>query len=443
MSVDRRALRFTGYSRPELPPEDAELTHVGRRTPAGEYLRRFWHPVAMTAEIGDLPLRIRIMGEDLVLYRDRLGRYGLLDLHCSHRGSSLEFGIVTDRGLSCCYHGWLYDLDGTVLETPGEPSGSRLKDGVRHGAYPAREWGGLVFAYMGPPEEEPPFPIFDPAMVAGNRTVAYSLLFECNWLQVHENCMDPLHSVFLHTRTSGTQFAEAFGAMPIVSYEKTRLGMVSTAVRRWGDNVWVRTNDAIMPNIAQFGPPWEDGSIEKVMGPAAITRWVVPIDDVTCMTIGVRHFNDKVDPDGRGIEAAVGKGTVDFLGQTPERPYAERQRVPGDYDAQVSQRPIAIHGVENLGSTDAGVAMLRRLIRRGIRNVASGKRLAPAPALDSGVVPTYSHDTVIRAARSASDDDAFLAAIGRRVFGIVSETMDVPPQRRAAEVASRLEASSG
>ena len=108
--------RFDGYGKSTRPPEDAVLTHVGPGTPGGEYWRKFWFPVAMTQEVTDLPLRLQILGEDLVLFRDRSDRYGLLQLHCSHRNTSLEFGLIEEHGISCCYHGWLFDAEGTILE---------------------------------------------------------------------------------------------------------------------------------------------------------------------------------------------------------------------------------------------------------------------------------------------------------------------------------------
>ena len=125
--------RFDGYEKSSRPPEDAVLTRVGPGTPCGEYWRRFWFPVAMTREVTDVPLRIRILGEDLILFRDGSGRHGLLQLHCSHRNTSLEFGLIEERGISCCYHGWHYDIDGTILATPGDAD-SGVKNRVRHGA---------------------------------------------------------------------------------------------------------------------------------------------------------------------------------------------------------------------------------------------------------------------------------------------------------------------
>ena len=149
---------YDGYHRRAVPPPDPELTEVGPGTACGEYLRRFWQPVAFVRELGDTPLRVRILGEDLVVFRDRSGQIGVLHLHCAHRGTSLEFGIPVERGIRCCYHGWVYDVDGRCLETPGEPAGSRLCERVVQGAYPVHEFTGLVFAYLGPPDRRPAFP---------------------------------------------------------------------------------------------------------------------------------------------------------------------------------------------------------------------------------------------------------------------------------------------
>ena len=111
--------RYGGYFHREVPDEDAELTHVGPATPCGEYMRRFWQPVCFSSELSDLPRRVKILGEELVAFRNARGAVGLLELHCPHRGTSLEFGLVGEEGIRCCYHGWLFDVDGTILETPG------------------------------------------------------------------------------------------------------------------------------------------------------------------------------------------------------------------------------------------------------------------------------------------------------------------------------------
>ncbi len=112
--------RFGAYYHREVPSEDTELTHIGPATPCGEYFRRFWQPICFSDDLGDVPLRVTILGEQLVAFRDRRGSVGLLERHCPHRGTSLEYGLISERGIRCCYHGWLFDVDGTVLETPGE-----------------------------------------------------------------------------------------------------------------------------------------------------------------------------------------------------------------------------------------------------------------------------------------------------------------------------------
>src|SRR6266849_4355426 len=136
---------YGAYLAREVPPPDDELTRVGPGTPGGEYLRRFWQPVAFARDLGATPLRVRIMAEDLVVFRDRSGRVGLLQLHCTHRGTSLEYGVIEARGIRCCYHGWAFDVEGKILATPGEPAASTLKDRLCQGAYPTHEFGGLVF----------------------------------------------------------------------------------------------------------------------------------------------------------------------------------------------------------------------------------------------------------------------------------------------------------
>lgn len=178
-------LSFNGYGRRPYDPDsgtaDAYLTQVGRGTPGGEYLRRFWHPVAYEHEVGDVPLRVRILGEDLVLFRDKGNRIGLLHLHCCHRGASLEFGMLENRGIRCCYHGRVFDIDGTMLEVPGERAADHMRRSMSQGAYPTHFFGGLIFAYMGPPDKQPPFPIYDAFDVPGVKlTPGTRLPFACN-----------------------------------------------------------------------------------------------------------------------------------------------------------------------------------------------------------------------------------------------------------------------
>ena len=244
---------------------------------------------------------------------------------------------------------------------------------------------------MGPPENIPPFPYFDTYEQPDNRLIPFSLWHPCNWLQLHENMMDPVHAVFLHTRVVGVQLTEAWGAMPEYDFRATPNGMMYITAKRWDDYVWIRSNHTILPNFGHTAALWEDGDAERLFTRASVTRWTVPIDDTHTVVLGVRHFNASVDPKGYGNEAEVGEDTIDFMGQTGNRPYAERQRDPGDWDAQVSQRPIAIHALEHRGRTDKGVIMLRRALRDRIRGLARGRipmPTSPPTAARSAPTPT-------------------------------------------------------
>lgn len=184
---------YGGYYHRDIPEEETELTHSGPGTPCGEYLRRFWQPVVFLEELKELPVRVRVMGEDLVAFRDRSGKVGVLELHCCHRGTSLEFGQISERGLRCCYHGWLYDVDGKILDTPGEPPGATLKERLFHGAYPTYVYKGLVFVYMGPPDGKPAFPIYDSYEMAGYRQwVGLRHMLPGNWCRSRKTAWTPL-----------------------------------------------------------------------------------------------------------------------------------------------------------------------------------------------------------------------------------------------------------
>ena len=397
---------YAGYLRGDVPPEDAELTHVGPGTPAGEWFRRFWLPVFESDELKDLPKAIRILSEDLVLFRDRSGQIGLLELHCSHRGTSLEFGQIEERGIRCCYHAWRYDVDGKLLETPGEPAESTLKDRLYHGAYPTHEYGGLVFAYMGPPEKRPAFPIFDTYGLPGYQHGAGEARFlPCNWLQVRENAMDPAHFHFLHTIRGNDDFTGDFAQHGELDYMESPLGMVYIDAMRVGESIWVSISDYILPAINQ-GTDLGEGFEERDGNRPTITSWAVPVDDTHTMRLGFVRARD-------GKELKLGGG----FGQTLERSYEERQRTPGDYDAQTSQRPIAVHALEHLATTDRGVITLRNLLRRGIRAVQKGEDPPGVTYGDDGVIPTYSHDRVLSVppAPTPEEDRLLLRETGRRV----------------------------
>ena len=296
MSEVQRPAGFQGYHQVRDAREDAELTHAGPGTPCGEYLRRYWQPVAMSEELGELPRVVRILGEDLVLFRDGSGRPGLLHRHCAHRGASLEYGIVAERGIICCYHGWHYDIDGTILRAGSEPPDSPICRHVVQGAYPVHEHHELLFAYLGPPEARPPFPVFDSERMPDTTRKPFALTTPCNWLQVYENTQDPIHVLHLHARSSGVQFGAASGIDQVIEYQDTPLGMMNVQTRQVGECIWVRTVDSILPNANQTGAIWEEAEAPKAFQRCAMLRWMVPVDDTVTRTIGWRFFSDRLDP---------------------------------------------------------------------------------------------------------------------------------------------------
>ena len=362
---------FDGYHRREVPAPDPELTEVGPGTPGGEYLRRFWQPVAFARDLAETPLRVRILGEDLVVFRDRGGRVGVLHLHCAHRGTSLEYGIPLERGLRCCYHGWVFDVDGRCLETPGEPAGSRLHERVGQGAYPTHEFTGLIFAYLGPPERRPVLPRWEPLEVldAGEFLEADAssiggggpVVIPCNWLQHYENLMDTLHVPILHGAFSGVQFTEAMGLTPEVTWAYSDKGVTAISHRRLPDGrIFHRISEAVLPTLRVIPNPRVEG-----YGRVETIGWVLPIDDThfRIYTAGrVRSSGDMV----RVRSRLNGK-------LWEELTEAEHQRFPGDYEAQVGQGPITLHSEEHLVSSDRGVSMVRRLLRRQLTALAQGR----------------------------------------------------------------------
>ena len=180
---------FAGYYSNTVPAHDPLLTETGAGTTCGEYMRRFCHPICLSLELTDTPRYVKLLSEELVVFRDKSGRVGVLHAHYCHRGASLEYVQIQEKGIMCSYHGWKFDIDGRCLEIPspkGEEEGMRFACTRWQGAYKAFERSGLVFTYMGPPEEEPPFPDFEDGFTVGqdDELVAFSNFQHCNWLQV-------------------------------------------------------------------------------------------------------------------------------------------------------------------------------------------------------------------------------------------------------------------
>ena len=394
---------YRGYGARSAAEPDEELTRVGPGTPCGEYLRRFWHPVAMSSEIAELPVALRIMGEDLVIFRDGEERIGLVHRRCPHRRASLEYGACQQRGIRCCYHGWHFDIDGTLLDAPGQPpeAQARLKRRVRLGAYPAFEHEGLVFAYLGPPDEIPEFPVYDTLELADMEKVPYRAPFRCNWLQVLDAILDPIHTSFLHSSISREQFSPGFGEIGRIDFFDRSAWLMGTNTRRVGDNVWFRVNELVLPNFTQAGAAFAaDGTKPRYYGRTAFVRWVVPIDDENTMALAWACFGERGDPPA--WNTPQGPELIE-QGEVFDRPYEQRQRFPGDSEAVEGMGRITVHGDENLAPSDKGVALMRRRLREQIRAVAAGEHPLRVTDLAPNPIPTYGGDSVLTLPKNGKD----------------------------------------
>jgi nitrite reductase/ring-hydroxylating ferredoxin subunit len=437
---NQRNRPYGGYFNRPKPAAEVPFSETSPGTGGGEYLRRYWHPFMLASELADLPKALRLLGEDLVIFRDKSGQLGLLHRQCIHRGASLEFGIPQERGIMCCYHGWHFDVDGTVIATPAEPQTSQIRDNFCQGAYAVREEYGMFFAYMGPPDLEPEFPIYDTFTYPNDtKLVPYKVELPCNWVQVVENAADPIHNAYLHAISSGPQFAPAFAVLPALDFVETPLGFLSMATRRIKDNVFIRSSDIILPNVAQFTSGASNGDKEGFQLSSQSTRWVTPVDDHNCFYIGLAHFSDAASGNRPRQEDQFGLNKMALIGQTADRPYHERQREPGDYDAVTSQGSVANRANEHLGLTDRGIVLFRRLLTRAIKAVQQNE-VPPVPRLYSkGSVRTYTHAFVFRIpSQSNIESLASLEMFGRRAAEIVIDTDQLEPAEREKVAYERI-----
>lgn len=429
---------YCGYHQTWTGEPNATLVHTGPGTPCGEYLRRYWHPVYITGELGDRPKLIKVLGEELVLFRDQSGDYGLVHKKCPHRRASLEYGSCEKHGIRCCYHGWLFDVDGSILEVPGEPedsvSAKHVKDHLRLGAYPVKEFKGLIFAYMGPQTELPPFPIYDAYNIQGMTMVPYAAPFRCNWIQVLDAIVDPVHTAFLHH----SQFSDGFGELGEVTfYQRQKMRFLGTATRRVGDNVWVRVNELILPNFTQSGAAFAtDGTAIKYFGRSAFTRWVVPVDDEHCIAYAWGNFGERGDPNE--YNTPEGMQLIE-QGELIDRSYEQRQLSPGDVEAVEGMGPISDHEKEYLVSGDRGVTMYRNQIRKHCRNLDKGKAPPQPSDLGDGEIPTYGGDTVLPVSLGGPDGETdVLSSTGASVMEILFATDDLEGEARDQQIIDQL-----
>ncbi len=387
-------------------PENELLTRIGPGTPAGELLRRYWQPVALSEELppGGPPLPIRLLAENLVLFRDERGQPGLLGLHCAHRGADLSYGRLEDGGLRCIYHGWLYDVHGRCLEQPGEPAGSTFHERIRQVAYPCRQLGSLVFAYLGP-GDPPLLPNYEILRYPEERRIIRKYLQACSYLQANEGNFDPVHGSFLHRQfleserrgtdprnrpnENGIVLGTAFtvntlynlGVCPQIETEETDFGVRLYAIRDIGrDQRFVKVLNFVMPNLCAV--PAGSGADGYNL------NWHVPIDDThhwkymitgrrggpidqhkaraeyEAMVLADRRL--RRNPDNRYLQDRAAMETDWFSGMGPHFPVH-------DAYATETQGPIQDRSAERLAYSDKGILAMRRFLLRAIGNVQAGR----------------------------------------------------------------------
>ena len=431
---------FQGYKQSRPPKFDEVLSRVEPGTPCGEFFRRYWHPVALTSEIGERPLPIRILGEELVLFKTTKQKIGLVHRQCPHRRASLVFGRCEERGIRCCYHGWLFALDGEILETPGESSDAKsaklVKEKFRLGAYPVVELNGLVFAYLGPSEETPEFPYYDTFSMPDMVTRPYRIDYRCNWLQILDAIMDPVHTSFLHGQISEPQFSEGLAEIGELEFIERGTQFLGCNTRRVNDYIWVRVNELILPNFTQAGAAFAaDGTKTRYFGRSSFTRWVVPVDDTHSVALAWGNFGERGDPikynNKEGCERIE-------AGEVIDRPWNERQRSPSDAEAVEGMGPISAHKGEHLMSTDRGVMIYRRRIRELISEIEEGKKAPQPQQIPGEVVRTNGQDTVLKMPKKNGNDRDFLKTITSAVMKLQFESETKNLQERDKHIIERL-----
>jgi phenylpropionate dioxygenase-like ring-hydroxylating dioxygenase large terminal subunit len=380
------------------------VTRTGQGTPAGTLLRRYWQPAALVEELSsERPIKaVRVMGQDLVLFRDSSGQLGLLDRDCPHRGADLAFGRLEDGGLRCLFHGWLFDRTGTCRETPGEPPESRICSRVKQRSYPVVERSGIIFAYLG--EGEPPaFPALDCFVAPDSHVFAFKGHLACNWLQALEVGIDPAHASFLHRffedgdeeGTYGRQFratsADSEKPMtwvlrnypcPKIEVEPSEIGFRIVSRREMeGEMTHVRVTNLLFPQAFVI-PLSQD---------MTITQWHVPIDDTSCYWFAIfTGFSTPVAKDEmrrQRLELYTLPDYMPRVGRFNDYGFNSREQLDRTYTgmgedinvhdqwAVESLGPIQDRTREHLGVSDKAITAYRRLLIEQIRKCADGDSL--------------------------------------------------------------------
>jgi 5,5'-dehydrodivanillate O-demethylase oxygenase subunit len=345
--------------------ENDYLTRVGRGTPAGEMLRRYWHPVAVAGELTDeQPIKaVRILGENLVVFRDTAGKYGLIAERCPHRSASLAYGRVDAEGIRCPYHGWKFDHSGHCLQQPAEPEDSTYKDRVRQPAYPVEKLAGLLWAYLGP-EPVPLLPRWDVLVREdGKRWTVIESMIDCNWLQPMENSVDPSHLYWLHGDS-----AHLMGHVPdygethdFIRFEYGIWKRRTTPGKKPGDRAEIDEHPLLFPCTLRHVAKYK-GSFRHNL------QIRVPVDDTHTRVFRVSFVPSETERSPADVD--------------PPFHYSHLKGADGRFDlstvaaqdamAWETQGPVADRSLENLGVGDKGVIFLRKLLKEQIDIVKNG-----------------------------------------------------------------------
>ena len=368
----------------------ADIPRVGRGTPAGEWFRRYWLVVGTTHELFDIPQAVKVLGEELVLFRDDNGQLGLLGEHCPHRGASLEYGDIEDGGLRCPYHGWLFSVHGHCLEMPAEPKDSKFCQKVKQLSYPVRELGGLIFAYLGPDGDNPPaLPQYAPLLDrGGQRQVEPMRHADYNWFNFFENSADPAHVCVLHRHAGygqqswGDHFF-SYTDMPDFEFVEMDYGMkvVMTKPGPRPGTEFVDEMSLALPSIVQVG---DTEFVHAKMDAAALINegsrcehwmFVTPNDDDHFMLFTVDNYLGPVPNFFDKLrEMRAKEKPIDEV-----KPYDKRKFMP--YKGNVRKEDIMTQGTqgllgvrgEQLGVSDRGVIQFRKIVLAAIEStLASG-----------------------------------------------------------------------
>jgi len=359
----------------------------------GALMRRYWLPALLSDELPDPdcpPVRVLLLGEELVAFRDSDGRVGLLDEYCSHRRASLFFGRNEECGLRCIYHGWKFDVDGKVLDTPVEPENSMLRHTVRQTAYPCREVNGVVYTYMGPPAKMPPLPNLPCITLPAEQVCIWSkMLNECNWLQGLEGDCDSSHSAYLHRRTDGrAEVARSRMNRPTTDVDVTVWGVRGATLYPYDDSTnHVRTNVFVMPCVGNVPVGrTAEGAVRQIH-----TIWQVPRDDETVWRFdfivdrsgplddssrrSYRHSREEVGADFRKFDSRANNYHIDREKQRLGLVFSGLDAGFHVQDACVTESmgPVTDRTREHLGIGDRQIVAMRQLLLEASHAVEEGR----------------------------------------------------------------------